>query len=493
VLGGAFLLAACTSSPTTTGGDATESPRAAVSRPSDPSVSAWVREAFDLDPRVASGDIGIDTTDGVVTLSGTASNLVEKRYAKLEAGKIDGVTGVIDEIAVAPSDRSDKDLEKDLENRLARSPHADLRELTVSVSGGEVTLRGNVSSWALREQAEMLSSEVRGVRSVMNELNVELGRNPSDDAKRDAIVAALDRDVYLVGLPIEVTVENGRATLDGTVGNAYERQRAEGDARLAAPVEQVDNRLYVDWFEERGVRERSPHPDEAQLKDAVRVALNMDSRLADPDAIAVDVDGSRVTLSGSVPYLTEKRLAEDDARNVVGVTNVKDLVYSTEETRGDRETASAVTIEFYVDYALNGKDLGVEVKDGEVTLTGQVDSYFQKRHAEEVASRVAGVRGVINDIEVITDPGFTDDSVKERIKKHLATNWKTRPVAETIHVDVQDGSVVLSGSVDSWSERVEAERLARLTEGVVRVEDDLVVPYADSAEGSADKDDSTDG
>jgi osmotically-inducible protein OsmY len=472
-----LVLAACTSSGQSKSNAAEAAAQSPASCPSDYAISSWVREAFELDPRVASDDIAIDTVDGVVTLSGTTSNLIEQRYAKLEAKKIDGVRGVIDETVVAPSARPDREIKHDVELRLANSPFGRIRNSEVSVAHGDVTLAGDVPSWALRDAAERLVCEVRGVRSVTNELSVNPSGTATDDEKRDAIAAELQRDPYLTGLPIGVLVKDDVATLEGTVGNAYEKERAEEDAYLATSLNHLDNRLFVDWFEVRGVREVAPRPNDDQIAKFVRQELDLDSRLAEPSDIDVEVSEGRVTLSGSVPSTYERRLAEQDARNVVGVSGVTDLVSVSDQRRDDQAIANGVTIELGIDYALNGRDIGVQVSAGEVTLTGQVGSYFQKRHATDVAARVAGVRDVVNEITMSAWPGYTDEETREGISRHLASNWKTRPVADRIHVSVEGGSAILSGTVDSWSERVEAERLAWLTEGVSDVKDDLVVEF----------------
>lgn len=476
-----LALTGCSSSSTSTEetGSGTFTPVSAAesSRPSDDSITAWVQEAFREDPRIASSDIEVRTDAGVVTLRGTTANLLERRYARLETQKISGVRGIIDELTVAPSSRSDMEINKDVMTRLTGMPRPPVNDLEVSVTDGTVTLSGDTTSWAFREQAESLASQVRGVRSVTNDLVVDYNAVESDEQRRTDVVSALDRDPYLTGCPIAVTVDDGVAELEGSVGNAYEKERAETDAYLASTIRHVDNNLFVDWFAEKGVREASPWPTDTELRRAVRDELELDVRLADPSTITVEIADRQATLLGSVPTYYEKLIAKDDAANVVGVLGVTDLLTITAEPRSDEGVANAVRIELDVDYALNGPDIGVDVDEGIVTLTGQVDSYFQRRHAERVASRVAGVHGVVNEILVNRQPGFTDAAIQERIVRRLVSNWKTRPVSGDIDVRVNNGIAVLSGEVDTWSQRMEAERLARLTEGVTEVKDDLAVEF----------------
>jgi osmotically-inducible protein OsmY len=106
------------------------------------------------------------------------------------------------------------------------------------------------------------------------------------------------------------------------------------------------------------------------------------------------------------------------------------------------------------------------VKDGIVTLYGDVNTFYEKEHAADVASRVLGVRDVINNIRVNKIIKHSDRALKDRIKERLAANWETHWVADQIKVGVKDGVVTLAGDVNTWSEYKEASRIASLTGGV---------------------------
>jgi osmotically-inducible protein OsmY len=112
-------------------------------------------------------------------------------------------------------------------------------------------------------------------------------------------------------------------------------------------------------------------------------------------------------------------------------------------------------------------DVGVEVDDGIVTLTGTVDSYWAKLAAERAALRVDSVRAVANDIVVKARTMRTDTDVAKDITNAFQTNLLIPK--DRIKIAVKSGWVTLEGDVDWRYEREEAERAARHVDGVVGV------------------------
>jgi osmotically-inducible protein OsmY len=96
-------------------------------------------------------------------------------------------------------------------------------------------------------------------------------------------------------------------------------------------------------------------------------------------------------------------------------------------------------------------------------------------HAAEVASRVRGVRDIVNTIKVSWAVNHTDTELRDRIKRRLASNIETRWVSERITVKVKNGIATLTGDVDTWAEYKEAARVASLTEAVLGVTNQLSV------------------
>ncbi len=111
------------------------------------------------------------------------------------------------------------------------------------------------------------------------------------------------------------------------------------------------------------------------------------------------------------------------------------------------------------------------VKDGWVTLSGTVDWEYQKRAARKAIRGLRGVRGISDAVAIATRPTPTD--VKRRIDD--AFERSAQLDADHVQVAVRDGKVTLSGTVRSWSERMEAEYAAWAAPGVTSVKNDLKV------------------
>ena len=217
------------------------------------------------DPRVNGTGVIATTASGIVTLAGSVDNLAAKTYAVAEAKKINGVLGVIDQLSVTPSFRWDTDISNAVRRRL-------LKTRRNQVAGADRhlprrrrrALAGTVDSYAEQRQAQLLASEVGGVKGVTNNIFVKSSGTRSDlEIKNDA-VAAIGRDVYLTGLPITVAVKDGIVALSGSVGNAYEKDRATDDVGWIVNVKGAKNDLAVAWYDNRGVKSASVTPlDEA--------------------------------------------------------------------------------------------------------------------------------------------------------------------------------------------------------------------------------------
>jgi osmotically-inducible protein OsmY len=132
----------------------------------------------------------------------------------------------------------------------------------------------------------------------------------------------------------------------------------------------------------------------------------------------------------------------------------------------DKTLHQVVLDEFEWDPSFNAAHIGVVVEDGIVTLTGHVESYAEKVAVERAAKRVAGVRGVAQEVEVRyhSDKKTADDQIAKRALDILS--WNTTIPKDRIQVSVQKGWVSLSGQVDWWYQRADAENAVRRLSGV---------------------------
>jgi len=114
----------------------------------------------------------------------------------------------------------------------------------------------------------------------------------------------------------------------------------------------------------------------------------------------------------------------------------------------DKEIQQAVLRELEWEPQVRSTEIGVVVKDGIVTLTGGVDSYSKRFHAERAAKRVAGVKAVVNDLEVHlpTSSERTDEDIASAV--HDIVHWTVGLPDDSVKVQVEKGWVTLTGAVD---------------------------------------------
>jgi osmotically-inducible protein OsmY len=152
------------------------------------------------------------------------------------------------------------------------------------------------------------------------------------------------------------------------------------------------------------------------------------------------------------------------------------------QTRSDNSLLDDVVLELKWDPKISSaSDISVAVKDGVVTLSGFVPSFWEKDAAEKAVKRVYGVRGIANDIEVKlfwqrTDPEIARDAVHE-LERHVSIP------ADRIKVTVKDGWVRLEGTVDWEYQKSLAQSAMKKLKGVSGVTNKIqVTPKASSAE-----------
>lgn len=141
--------------------------------------------------------------------------------------------------------------------------------------------------------------------------------------------------------------------------------------------------------------------------------------------------------------------------------------------RSDDEIRNSVLMELKWDPKVNSDDIGVAVRDGVVTLTGFVPSYWEKDAAEKAAKRVYGVKAVANDLEVKllssrTDPEIARDIVHE-LESHISIP------ANNIKATVRNGWATLEGNVDWQYQKLLAESAVKKIRGVIGVTNNIEV------------------
>ena len=131
--------------------------------------------------------------------------------------------------------------------------------------------------------------------------------------------------------------------------------------------------------------------------------------------------------------------------------------------------------------AVHAEQIGVEVKDGIVTLAGHVDSYPAKWNAERAAQRVSGVKALAVEIDVklINSAKHSDADIARTAENVLL--WTTYLPKDCVKIMVEDGWVRLSGQVQWGFQRTTAAAAVRYLMGVKGVSDQITIKPGVSA------------
>jgi osmotically-inducible protein OsmY len=213
---------------------------------------------------------------------------------------------------------------------------------------------------------------------------------------------------------------------------------------------------------------------ETFLRQIILEELEYDPSL-DATNIGVAVKKGIVTLTGHVTSFAEKQVAITAVRRVNGVRAIAEEIevrYPYEKKIADDQLAKRAVDILDWDSVVPDRAIQVLVRNGWVTLTGDVDWYFQKQSAEDDIRKLSGVRGIINNI--VIKPHVDAIDVKKKIEDALRRRLEGE--VKGIRITVQDGNkVLLEGFVDSWNERQVVEVAAWSAPGVKAVDDRLSV------------------
>lgn len=207
------------------------------------------------------------------------------------------------------------------------------------------------------------------------------------------------------------------------------------------------------------------------IKNDVLAELEWDPEVDVAD-IGVSVADGSVTLTGTVPTYPERRAAENAVKRVKGVVaiaeNIK-VVLAKLPPSDDSRLAKRIARVLEWDPALPHENIQAEVRDGAVTLNGEVKWHFQREVVEAHVGRIAGVKSIDNRVTV--EAHVEEREVKREIVRALHRNADLE--AANIDIDVKDGVVSIAGKVKAAYEKDIVKNAVWKAPGVTAVVDEL--------------------
>lgn len=218
----------------------------------DSEIQQAVLEELKWDSRVRETEVGVEVDSGVVTLTGTVSSYVKRLAAEQAAHRVTGVLDVANDTKVklqGAAGRTDTDLAAAVRQTLQWDVLVPDERIRSTVSGGWVTLEGDVDYYAEREDAERAIRNLSGVLGISNRLEVKPPkRKEIEKDVRKSIESALERRADRHAQRLDVVVSDGSVTLAGIVHSWPEREAVVHAAGATAGVRKVVAQLRVDPY-----------------------------------------------------------------------------------------------------------------------------------------------------------------------------------------------------------------------------------------------------
>jgi osmotically-inducible protein OsmY len=307
----------------------------------------------------------------------------------------------------------------------------------------------------------------------------------TDSGITTAVEGGLKLDKGVFPNDVDVSTSQGIVTLSGSVNNLLAKERAVMAAKSIRGVREVIDKITVMPVS---------RSDEDIRKD-IQMALQQDPA-TESYQTTVSVQGAVATLTGSVGSYAEKQLATRIAKGVKGIKEVRnDVTINYMAKRTDSEIAADVKARLQWDIWINGGLINPVVKGGKVTLTGTIGSAISKSRAFDDAW-VNGVTSVDdgglkiepqahNGAQQKSNPAISSDSeIKQAVQAALRLDARVSVFSPD--VTVEDGVVILGGSVGNLKAKTAAAQDAKNVVGVSLVENHLKVrPTGGSADAAA--------
>ena len=244
--------------------------------------------------------------------------------------------------------------------------------------------------------------------------------------------------------------------------------------------------------------------EDSKIDDEFEEKIDADNQLKEYKVKSDTVNGV-LTITGTVPRQDLAKKAEDLARTVAGIKQVRnDIQVTGEETKepkklSDRQMKNELEDKFDADSQLKDLDLDVEVKDGKATVSGIVPTDQTKRKIDMLARTVSGLTAVDNkatvqgartgaDKKVMEDEDMKapegrpeEKPQKERSDSGMGVELKTKFFADSqlsgwdVNIDVKNGVITMTGTVPNEQHKRKADMLAKTIAGQRGINNELQV------------------
>lgn len=210
-----------------------------------------------------------------------------------------------------------------------------------------------------------------------------------------------------------------------------------------------------------------------ELKDEILEELKWDPRV-DESKIGVAVSDAVVTLMGHVSSFPSKIAACEAVRQVKGVKAIADELevrLPSNEKYDDEDIAGKVANVMTWNVSVPDESVRAKVRDGIVSLTGEVDWQFQRKNLVDAVRHIRGVKSITNLVTI--RPRASSSDISKEIKRALHRNADL----ESRHIDVtvENGKVTLGGKVHTYYEKGLIEAAVWQAPGVTKVVDHLEI------------------
>jgi osmotically-inducible protein OsmY len=347
--------------------------------------------------------------------------------------------------------------------------------INVHVSDGIVTLTGNLGNILAAERTVRIAESIRGVKSVIDKIDILPVFRTDKKIRRDAVTALLNNpaiSLYNIG----VAVKDGEVSSSGTV-DTWAEKRIAGESLMAVKgIKNVSNNIGIQKDQKRS---------DGEIRAEIIKLLKYSPYLYDEN-IDVTVRDNLVKLSGTVGSARESSMIETKAyvKGVKGVDNdlkvswlskdsMKRKKVDTAFVKDDNLLRNAVLETFLLDPRINTTKIEVKIHNGEALLKGRVDNLLIKRSAEEDALNTVGIWRVKNHIKV--RPGKETNNVT--IAEDTSSAFASNPFLDKqkVNIVVSNNKVYLYGNAGSIYEKELFEQTAAGVPGVVDIENNIKV------------------